>query len=105
MPARQGPVRMNNVDWLRTLQVAHLSDDSGEQERPSRGQSKTTGQREIAQPLPRHAGFSSTKFPAVDRLHCKHGVHYAGAPHGVEWLRGERIPSLAVLRRIEMRQS
>ena len=104
MAAREGRMRMDDVDRLRTLKFAYPADDLREEERASSREPESGGKRKITEPVRRNSGFPALNLAAIKRLHREHCAYNPDPRQGFERLRDETARGIILCRRIERRQ-
>jgi hypothetical protein len=92
---------MDKVDALRILQLTHLPHNPGKDKRSGSWKSKTSRQREIAQPSRRHAGFPRAQLSSVQRQHCEDGIYHSNLSKSVERFRNKTTSAIVTLARVE----
>ena len=92
---------MDQVDALRTLQLAHLPHNPGKDKCSGSRKSKTSGQRKIAQPLRRHPRFPRAQLSSIQRPHRENCVHHSSLGERVKRFRDKTTSAIVALARVE----
>src|SRR5580658_8708947 len=92
---------VDKVDPAQTLQLAYPPYNSCEDESSGSGKSKTSGQRQIAQPFHAHTGFPCVQLSSIQRPHGENGVHHSCLGKRVQRLRDKTTEGIVAVARVK----